>query len=89
MLFRKDILELITQVKELAAAPQSLTPYLVSLADLNELVFCSRIFVFVRMPETDRQPVRQDFILYNYLTSLHTQFTTSEANGSHFVRTIS
>ena len=27
--------------------------YLISLADLNELVLCSRVFVFVGMPETE------------------------------------
>lgn len=33
-------------------APKWPSRYLISLADLNELVLCSRVFVFVRMPET-------------------------------------
>lgn len=70
-------------------ALQQLTGYLVSLADLNELVLCSGVFVFVRMPETQmaagEKRIFYPWSVYNLIHSSHHQ----KPRESCLVRTIS
>lgn len=53
-------------------AMECLTRYLIGLADLNELVLGTRVFVFVRMPETqtaDSENCSHMIILSPYIHS--------------------
>lgn len=56
--------------------------YLVCLADLNEPVLGSRVFVFVRMPETETE-ASEDVLDGHFITS-HTQLSASEVKRRLF-----